>query len=208
MIGTMEEGFRPRASPGLPPCRWTARRRGKYLFADGQESASSLQKAILGKVGEYEVRRCDRDDIDGIIRINSKTLPEHYTDYFYFEILSEFPETFLVAEIAGEVVGYVMCRVEYGFSHLRKLGLARKGHVISIAVLEEHRGKGVGTTLMTTAQEEMVKKAASECYLEVRVSNLEAKALYERLGYRVTTRLEAYYKDGEPAFLMATQLGR
>ncbi len=146
--------------------------------------------------------------MESVMRINSKTLPEHYSDYFYFEILTEFPETFLVAELGGEVVGYIMCRVEYGFSHLKKLGLARKGHVISVAVLEQHRGKGIGTRLILTAHEELAKKAASECYLEVRVSNVDAVALYERVGYRVTGRLEAYYKDGEPALLMASPVGR
>ena len=167
-----------------------------------------MQKAVLNKVGDYDIRLCDREDIEGVMLINSKTLPEHYSDYFYFEILSEFPETFLVAELAGEVVGYIMCRTEYGFSHLKRLGLARKGHVISIAVLEEHRGKGLGTRLMTTAHEELQKKSASEVYLEVRVSNTEAVTLYEKLGYRTTGRLEAYYKDGEPALLMASPLSQ
>jgi ribosomal-protein-alanine N-acetyltransferase len=167
-----------------------------------------LQKAIVAKVGDYQVRLCDRDDITAVIDINAETLPEHYSDYFYYEILTEFPETFLVAELDGSVVGYVMCRIEYGFSHLRRLGLARKGHVVSIAVREAHRGKGVGTLLMRTCQDAMLKKAATESYLEVRVSNTEAVALYQRLGYKVSGRLEAYYKDGEAALLMASQLGQ
>ena len=165
-----------------------------------------LQKAVLARVGDYSVRRCDRDDIESVIGINGRTLPEHYSDYFYFEVLAEFPETFLVVELGGSVVGYIMCRVEYGFSHLKKLGLARKGHVISVAVLAEHRGKGVGSKLIGTANEELAKKSASECYLEVRVSNAQAIALYERLGYRATGRLENYYKDGEAALLMAIPL--
>jgi [ribosomal protein S18]-alanine N-acetyltransferase len=167
-----------------------------------------LQKAILNRIGDYDIRRCDRDDIESVMLINSKTLPEHYSDYFYVEILTEFPETFLVADLAGQVIGYIMCRLEYGFSHIKKLGLARKGHVISIAVLEEHRGKGVGTRLITTAHQEILKKSASEVYLEVRVTNAEAIGLYQKLGYRVTGRLEAYYKDGEPALLMASPLGQ
>ncbi len=138
--------------------------------------------------------------------INAKTLPEHYSDYFYHEILAEFPETFLVAELAGRVVGYIMCRVEYGFAHLRRLALARKGHVVSVAVLEEHRGRGVGTGLIQLAHEELRKRAASESYLEVRVSNQEAVELYQKLGYKVTGKLEAYYKDGEPAYVMAFQI--
>jgi ribosomal-protein-alanine N-acetyltransferase len=167
-----------------------------------------LQKVIVAKVGDYQIRRCEREDISGVIDINGETLPEHYSDYFYFEILTEFPDTFLVAELDGALIGYVMCRVEYGFSHLKRLGLARKGHVVSIAVREEHRGKGVGTLLMRSSQEAMAKKTATECYLEVRVSNSEAIALYQRLGYKVSGRLEAYYKDGEAALVMATQIGQ
>jgi [ribosomal protein S18]-alanine N-acetyltransferase len=167
-----------------------------------------LLKAIVAKVGDYEIRRCDRDDIPGVIDINMKALPEHYSDYFYYEILAEFPDTFLVAELGGRLVGYVMCRVEYGFSHLRRLGLARKGHIVSIAVVEEHRGKGIGTRLVLTAHDELVKKSATECYLEVRISNTGAIGLYEKLGYKTTGRLEAYYKDGEAALLMASPVPR
>jgi len=167
-----------------------------------------LQKAIVAKVGDYQIRRCEREDIASVVDINAETLPEHYSDYFYYEILSEFPETFLVAELEGSLIGYVMCRIEYGFSHLRKLGLARKGHVVSIAVREQHRGKGVGTMLMRATQEAMTKRNATESYLEVRVSNSEAIALYQRLGYKVSGRLEAYYKDGEAALVMAIQIGQ
>ena len=167
-----------------------------------------MQKVIVAKAGDYQVRLCERDDIPAVIDINAETLPEHYSDFFYHEILNEFPDTFLVAELEGVVVGYVMCRIEYGFSHLRRLGLARKGHIVSIAVKEAHRGKGVGTLLMQTSQDAMVKKTATECYLEVRVSNNGAIILYQRLGFKVSGRLEAYYKDGEAALLMAAQLGQ
>ncbi len=167
-----------------------------------------LQKAVVAKVGDYQITRAERDDIPAVIEINTETLPEHYSDYFYYEILAEFPETFLVAELDGSLIGYVMCRIEYGFSHLKRLGLARKGHIVSVAVRELHRGKGVGTMLVRASQEAMVGKTATECYLEVRVSNADAIALYQRLGYRVSGRLEAYYKDGEAALVMATQLGQ
>lgn len=166
-----------------------------------------MQKLSLSRVGDYTIRSCEQQDIPEVIQINTKTLPEHYSDYFYYEILSESPETFLVAELGGIVIGYIMCRIEYGFSHTKRLGLARKGHVVSVAVLEEHRGKGVGSKLVGLAQDEMQKKSCSECYLEVRVSNVQAIELYQRLNYKVTGRQESYYRDGEAAFLMATHLG-
>jgi ribosomal-protein-alanine N-acetyltransferase len=165
-----------------------------------------LQEAVAGGVGEYLIRPARSEDIAGVISINSKTLPEHYSDYFYHEILTEFPDTFLIAELTGEVVGYIMCRIEYGFSHLKRFGLARKGHIVSVAVLEDHRGKGVGTDLIKRAIAEMGKKSCKEAYLEVRVSNQSAISLYEKLNFHNAGRLEAYYRDGEPAFLMATPI--
>jgi ribosomal-protein-alanine N-acetyltransferase len=167
-----------------------------------------LQKAVVAKLGDYEIRRCDRGDIPSVIEVNMDTLPEHYSDYFYYEILSEFPEAFLVAELHDVLVGYIMCRNEYGFSQLKRLALARKGHVVSVAVEEAHRGKGIGTRLILSAHAEMAKKSATECYLEVRVSNAEAIALYQKIGYRVTGRLEAYYRDGEGALVMSAQVGK
>jgi len=167
-----------------------------------------LQKAVVAKLGDYEIRQCDREDIPSVIEVNMKTLPEHYSDGFYYEILSEFPETFLVADLHGVLVGYIMCRIEYGFSQLKRLGLARKGHVVSVAVEEEHRGKGIGTGLVLASREEMVKRSATECYLEVRVSNAQAIALYQKLGFKVTGQLEAYYRDGEGAMVMTVQIGK
>ena len=71
-------------------------------------------------------------------------MPEHYSDYFFESILKELPESFVVAELNGRVVGYIMCKIEFGFSNFKKLGFVKKGHVVSVGVLEENRGKGVG----------------------------------------------------------------
>jgi len=167
-----------------------------------------LQKAVLSRVGDYSIRPCDREDIPGVIDINMRALPEHYSDYFYYEVLSEFPDTFLVGELDGKIVGYIMCRIEYGFSHLKRLGLAHKGHVISVAVLEEHRAKGLGSKLIEIAQEGMRKKACTESYLEVRISNEGGIELYKRIGYEVVGKLDSYYRDGEAAYLMANHLAQ
>jgi len=165
-----------------------------------------MQKSILGRAGDYTVRYAETGDVPMVISVNSATLPEHYSDYFYYEILNEFPNTFIVAELGGQVVSYIMCRIEYGLSVLRRFGLARKGHIISIATLEAHRGKGVGSNLIQRAMDEMRKGGCKEVFLEVRVTNDEAVRLYRKLSFQVAGTMQGYYKDGESAYLMAQLL--
>ena len=169
-----------------------------------------MQNSIFKRVGKYVVRPCGVDDLNKVVMINFKTLPEHYSNYFFEELLQESPETFVVAEREGDgkVVGYIMCRVEYGFSNLKKFGLSRKGHVVSVAVFEEDRGKGLGRVLVEEALKGMKSKGCSEAYLEVRSSNTKAVRLYEKMGFEKSVSLEGYYRDGEAAVMMVIKLNQ
>ncbi len=162
-------------------------------------------QVALREIGNCVIRRCDPSDIIPVMEINLKTLPEHYSDYFYESLLAELPEAFLVAEIERKLVGYIMCKIEYGFSNFKKLGFVKKGHVVSIAVLSEHRNKGIGRALVEESLLGVKLKKADELYLEVRCSNNEAIKLYEKLGFVIKQRLKAYYRDGEDAYLMTIE---
>ncbi len=162
-------------------------------------------QVALREVGNCVIRRCDPSDIIPVMEINLKTLPEHYSDYFYESLLAELPEAFLVAEVDRRLVGYIMCKIEYGFSNFKKLGFVKKGHVVSIAVLPEDRKKGIGRGLVEESIAGVKLKKSDELYLEVRCSNNEAIRLYEKLGFVIKQRLKAYYRDGEDAYLMAIE---
>jgi [ribosomal protein S18]-alanine N-acetyltransferase len=135
------------------------------------------------------------------------TLPEHYSDYFFESLLRELPEAFIVAEVDDKVIGYIMCKIEFGFSNFRKLGFVKKGHVVSVAVLDQHRGKGVGKALMLEGIGGVVSRKSDEIYLEVRVSNTQAIKMYQKLGFQIKSKLRTYYRDGEGAYLMALEFG-
>ena len=154
----------------------------------------------------YTVRRFKPSDLDGVIRINRECLPENYSTLFFMNLYKRFPETFIVAEVNREIVGYIMCRIETGIPSFKVLGISKKGHVISLAVLPNHHRKGIGYQLMREATQAMVNYKAKECYLEVRESNLPAVNLYKKLGFETTRAIRNYYADGEDAFLMAIQL--
>ncbi|MER5175430.1 MAG: N-acetyltransferase [Candidatus Nitrosocosmicus sp.] len=160
----------------------------------------------LRNVNGYSLRRCCFDDLKSVIDINEKTLPEHYTEYFFESLLREIPEAFIVAELENEIVGYIMCKLEFGFSNFRKLGFVKKGHVVSISLLEKHRGKDIGKALMIEGINGVMARKGDEIYLEVRTSNLSAIKLYEKLNFQTKSILKSYYRDGEDANLMALDL--
>ena len=163
-------------------------------------------QVILRQLGDCNIRRAEPSDLISIMEINLKTLPEHYSDYFYESLLAELPEAFIVAEIGGKPIGYIMCKTEFGFSNFKKLGFVKKGHVVSIAVVEEHRKKGIGNALVEESVNGVKLRNCDEFYLEVRCSNNEAVRLYEKLGFVIRQQLNAYYRDGEDAYLMAIEL--
>lgn len=152
---------------------------------------------------KYSVEEAKREHIDAVIRINEACLPEHYSRYFYEDLLTRFPRTFLIVRRGTEVVGYVMCRIEFGLSEIQRMRFRRKGHVVSIAVLPNHRRRGVGTLLMREAMKGMAGYGADEFFLETRISNAPAISFYQKLGFQITSIKKRYYLDGEDGYLMA-----
>ena len=162
-------------------------------------------QVILRQIGDSIVRRVDASDLISIMEINGLKLRSFHSDYFYETLLSDLPEAFLVAQNGSTYVGYIMCKSEFGFSNFKKLGFVKKGHLVSVAVLEEFRNKGIGSALVEESIKGIQNKQCDEFYLEVRCSNNEAVKLYERLGFSIKQRLRAYYRDGEDAYMMAIE---
>jgi ribosomal-protein-alanine N-acetyltransferase len=154
----------------------------------------------------FKLRKFAPDDLQSVMQINRVCLPENYTNFFFVDLYERFPETFIVAEENGRVVGYIMCRVEVGLSSFGLGGLLKKGHIVSVAVLPQNRRKGVAQALINEAVQGMSHYKAKLCYLEVRVTNLAGIALYKKLGFEVTRTVHGYYSDGEDAYVMSKKL--
>lgn len=166
----------------------------------------NLEEYFVRRIGNFVIRPATYKDISKVISINWETLPEHYDNSFFDELMRDSPETFLVAEDGNEVIGYIMCRLEYGFTMIKRFGLAKKGHIVSVAVIESYRKKGIGIALVEEVMKMMRVKGCSETYLEVRMTNEPAVKLYEKLGFIKSSKIEKYYRDGEAALLMSFHL--
>jgi ribosomal-protein-alanine N-acetyltransferase len=154
-----------------------------------------------------KIRPATDRDLDYIVAINIECLPEHYPLSFWIDHLSKFGDTFYVAEIDGKIAGYILTRIEEGpsfFQHNKKI---KRGHIVSLAVREIYRGRGVASYLLSTILGILSKTyEVPEAYLEVRVSNIVAINLYRKFGFVVIQTIPEYYLDGEDAYLMAKQL--
>jgi ribosomal-protein-alanine N-acetyltransferase len=157
----------------------------------------------------FTLRTFTVSDLERVMHINTKCLPENYSSFFYKDLYTRFPDTFMVAEMDGEIQGYIMCRIEKGWSKRGRLSPARLCHVVSIAVMEGYRRKGIGLSLVKEAMGRGRRTYdSSEGYLEVRVGNEAAVNLYDQLGFTKVKRNYAYYLDGEDAWLMAAPLDK
>jgi ribosomal protein S18 acetylase RimI-like enzyme len=148
------------------------------------------------------IKRCNLDDLDGVIKVNEEELPEDYPYFFYKSILDNYPESFLIAQTSfGKIIGYIMWRVEKTPS-IDSLRYVNTGHLVSIAVSQVYRKKGIAKSLLTNSMKAIKKYKIHEYVLEVRVSNYNAIKLYEQFNFKISNIKKNYYRDGENAYYM------
>ncbi|HSD25668.1 MAG TPA: ribosomal protein S18-alanine N-acetyltransferase [Vicinamibacteria bacterium] len=67
-------------------------------------------------------------------------------------------------------------------------------HVMNLAVAPGARRRGLGRRLLAFALRRAARAGARAAFLELRVGNQAALALYESLGFRPLSRRRAYYR--------------
>ncbi|HTU24502.1 MAG TPA: GNAT family acetyltransferase [Pirellulales bacterium] len=88
------------------------------------------------------------------------------------------PELFLVAEIAGRIVGSVMGGYD-----------GHRGWIYSLAVSPAQRRRGIGAALMKRVESELARLDCPKINLQVLRANAAVVDFYRRLGYAVEDRL-------------------
>ena len=101
---------------------------------------------------------------------------------------------YLVARVGDEIAAY-------GGMWL----MVDEGHIITFAVHPDWRRQHIGERLLLSFIDLAVERGAHEATLEVRLSNLPARRLYEKFGFRPVGLRPRYYSDnGEDALIMTT----
>lgn len=88
-------------------------------------------------------------------------------------------------------------------AHLVTWVVADELTIMNVAVHPTHRRRGLAERLVLDALATARGAGVRVALLEVRASNVAARALYEKLGFRVTGVRRGYYaNNGEDALLM------
>ena len=66
-------------------------------------------------------------------------------------------------------------------------------HLLNLTVHKDYRAKGLGLLLLNVVLTRALQVQAQWIWLEVRVSNARAIAVYERFGFRVVGERKNYY---------------
>ena len=80
--------------------------------------------------------------------------------------------------------------------------IAGELQIQNLATLPSMRRRGVAVRLLQHVIARSRKSGLNSIWLEVRLSNAPAIALYERFGFSAHGKRSAYYPDGEDALIM------
>ncbi len=110
---------------------------------------------------------------------------------------------------ANRLAAYLVVRADDGDSLVAYGGIwlmVDEAHITTFAVDPAWRRQGVGETLLLALLDVARVRRAREATLEVRLSNLPARRLYEKYGFRPAGLRPRYYSDnGEDALIMTTE---
>jgi [ribosomal protein S18]-alanine N-acetyltransferase len=147
------------------------------------------------------IRSAALNDVPAILAIEQQAPgAAHWTAEQYKKLVGS--GVVLVAEDAAEEVGR-LC----GFICAK--AVASEWEIENVVVAAEFLRRGIANELVGELIQRAADEAASAILLEVRESNLPARGLYEKHGFREVGRRRVYYRDPvEDAILYALRFDR
>jgi ribosomal-protein-alanine N-acetyltransferase len=136
------------------------------------------------------------DDLEAVHQIELASFSAPWPPNAYrSELETNRLANYLVARLDGQIVAY-------GGMWL----MVDEAHITTFAVHPSWRRQRIGERLLVAFIDLAIGRHAREATLEVRLSNIAARRLYEKYGFRpVGLRPRYYSDDGEDALIMTTE---
>ena len=128
-----------------------------------------------------KVRPADEKDLRSLVILAEEFIPGEADNGKRIDVLKQALRTpnyeLLVAELEGEVVGFIEQWVIHDFTHGAKLS-----YIHSLYVSSEHRKKGGASKLLQEAMKNARNMGVSEIHITTRFDNKPAINLYRKHG--------------------------
>jgi ribosomal-protein-alanine N-acetyltransferase len=144
--------------------------------------------------GALEIQDFQMEDLEMLHAIDRVCFPPGIA-FSRAELLTQLQHPQSITRVAartGRILGFVSARMDAGAG----------AHIITLDVVPEARRMGIGRDLMSELHAVMKAKHIKIAVLEVGVSNLPARRLYEGMAYRYLELLSGYYNGLEDAYRM------
>lgn len=140
----------------------------------------------------YRVRAMQPEDVEQVYAIEKELFSMPWSKDDFVSSLKNPQNLYLVVEKEGEILGY--CGL---------WSVLDEGQVTNVAVKRTVQGQGIGKLLMEALLQKGLEKQLTQFTLEVRESNLAARALYQSVGFEnAGVRPNFYEKPTENAVIM------
>lgn len=148
---------------------------------------------------KIRIEKMTLDDIDGVCEVCENSFPIPWSRKSFEDELNNMLATYLVAKLEEKVVGFI------GLWFVMD-----ECHITNIAVHNEYRNKHIATELVNAMFEYCKEHETSYVLLEVRSSNVAAKELYKKFGFKEDVVRKDYYKNPdntrEDAIVMSLEI--
>ncbi len=128
-------------------------------------------------------RRMTPEDVPVISRLEEETFSMPWSPPSFREMISKEDARYYVAEKDGKILGG--CGV---------LMIAGEGNITNVVIAPEARNQGIGTAMLRHLMAEGDREGLTAYTLEVRVSNVAAIHVYEKLGFESAGIRPGFYE--------------
>jgi ribosomal-protein-alanine N-acetyltransferase len=141
----------------------------------------------------------EEEDIPGILEIENLSFHNPWrASTFSGELVNRgvsYPYV-IVHRIFERVIGYIIY-----------WKIQEEVQISNIAIHPDFRGKGIGEAVMRSVIKAIQRDGGEYIFLEVRPSNMSARSLYKKLGFKVLGTRKSYYQTPlEDAIIMGRPL--
>jgi ribosomal-protein-alanine N-acetyltransferase len=134
--------------------------------------------------GKAAVEPANPRDAAALARIHGASFHRGWGEDEFEQMLSERNTLIHRLRIGRKIVGFSVSRMG-----------ADEAELLSIAVAETHRGRGLSNDLLMTHLGHLAGRGIRTVFLEVEEHNQPARRLYQRAGFSVVGRRERYYRQ-------------